>query len=221
MENLRKQTADYNKGLAAHAGLCERLMSQVKKEEREVQELTAKTQAHLKSGNRKIAGQYALRLQTLKKDLEENRSQLEAAESTYKELLRTRDVTVKQAQQKIEALKRDISDMKMQTAMAELNEMASGMIGSIGGSGDTLNRLETMVREERDLAAGRARVARDSIDTTEIRQLEAEEEALEEMALADFAAESGIVLEGSGTAGSVESPAAKEEPPALEDEKQM
>jgi len=30
-ENLRKQIAQYNQGLASHAGLCERLMSQVKK----------------------------------------------------------------------------------------------------------------------------------------------------------------------------------------------
>ncbi|HLO41006.1 MAG TPA: hypothetical protein VK176_08285, partial [Phycisphaerales bacterium] len=30
-ENLRKQVAQYNQGLAAHAGLAERLMSQVKK----------------------------------------------------------------------------------------------------------------------------------------------------------------------------------------------
>ena len=27
-ENLRKQIANYNQGLAAHAGLCERLMTQ-------------------------------------------------------------------------------------------------------------------------------------------------------------------------------------------------
>lgn len=30
-ENLRQQVSRYNEGLAAHAGLCERLMSQVKK----------------------------------------------------------------------------------------------------------------------------------------------------------------------------------------------
>ena len=30
-ENLRRQIANYNQGLAAHAGLCERLMTQVKR----------------------------------------------------------------------------------------------------------------------------------------------------------------------------------------------
>ena len=41
-ENLRKQIAQYNQGLAGHAGLAERLMSQVRKLESEEAELRAK-----------------------------------------------------------------------------------------------------------------------------------------------------------------------------------
>ena len=197
-ENLRKQISEYNKGLAAHAALCERMMSQVKKEEREEKELTAKTTAHLKAGNKRLAGQYALRLQTVKAELAENRQQLKDAETTYKELMSARDVAVKSAREKIESLKRNISDMKMNTAMAELNEMAASMVGNIGGSGDTLNRLEEMVSEEKDKAAGRARVARDSIDTGDLKELEAEQDAMEDMALADFAADAGIVIDSGG-----------------------
>src|SRR5215470_11401778 len=98
-ENLRKQIANYNQGLAAHAGLCERLMSQVRKLESEERDLRAKTAANLRAGNRDTA---------------------------------------------------------------ELSERASAMISSIGGRGDTLDRLSTMVEEERTKAAGRARVAHDS-----------------------------------------------------------
>jgi hypothetical protein len=47
--------------------------------------------------------------------------------------------------------------------------MASGMISSIGGSGDTLDRLQNMVEEERTKAAGRARVAHDSMDMSGIQ----------------------------------------------------
>ena len=47
-ENLRKQIAQYNQGLAEHAGLCERLMSQVKKLETDENELRAKTSVHLR-----------------------------------------------------------------------------------------------------------------------------------------------------------------------------
>ncbi len=220
-ENLRKQISEFNNGLAAHAGLCERLMSQVKKEDQEIKELTAKTTAHLKTGNKKLAGQYALRLQKVKGEVEENRQQLKDAETTYKELLNARDVAKRSVEEKIAALKKDISDMKMDTAMADLNEMAAGMIGEIGGSGDTLNRLEEMVREEKDEAAGRARVAKDSIDTTELKEMEAEQDAMEDMALADFAAEAGIVMDEGSDSDSASESSAAEQPLSEGDGKTM
>jgi phage shock protein A len=194
-ENLRKQIANYNQGLASHAGLCERLMSQVKKLETEERELRAKAAAHLKAGNREAAGQYALQLQSTTTQLAENRQQLEAAEKTYQDLIKARDVAIKAAQSKIESLKYALTDLKIKRATAEMNEMASGMIGSIGGSGDTLNRLHDMVEEERQKASGRARVARDSIDMSEVRVKDEEQTALAAQALADFAAKEGIALE--------------------------
>lgn len=200
-ENLREQVAKYNQGLASHAGLCERLMAQVKKLEAEERDLRAKTGAHLRAGNRDAAGQYAVRLQTVQRELGENRTQLEQAESTYQNLLKARDVAINAARAKIENLKASITDMKMKQAMAELHEMSAGMVSSIGGSGDTLDRLTEMVSEERDKAAGRARVAKDSIDFSGIQVKEAEQKALAEQALADFAAQEGIALEGNGTAG--------------------
>jgi len=196
-ENLRKQIANYNQGLASHAGLCEKLMAQVKKLEHEERELKAKTTANLRAGNRQAAGQYALRLRNIAEQLTENRAQLEDAEKTYDDLVKARDVAVKQAQDKIQSLKYQLDDLKVKKATAELNEMASGMISTIGGSGDTLNRLHEMVEEERTKAAGRARVAKDSINMNEVNMKANEEEALAELALADFAAEEGISLDDS------------------------
>lgn len=195
-ENLRKQIGSYNQGLAAHAGLAERMMSQVRKLETEERELRASTTAHLRAGNKDAAGQYALRLQTVTRELEENRRQMAQAEETYRNLVKARDVAVNAARAKIEGLKGAINDMRMKKAMAEMNEMAAGMVGQIGGSGDTLNRLHEMVEEERTKAAGRARVARDSIDMTQIHVKEAEQQALADQALAEFAAAEGISLGG-------------------------
>ncbi|MGA8654963.1 MAG: PspA/IM30 family protein [Chthoniobacterales bacterium] len=194
-ENLRKQIAQYNQGLAAHAGLCERLITQVKKLETEERELRAKTTAFLRAGNREPAGHCALRLQTIQRELQEDRAQLDQAEKTYQELIRARDVSIKNAQAKIEALRFSLDDLKIKKATAELSEMASGMITQIGGTGDTLQRLQNMVEEEREKAAGRARLARDTLDTTGVVIQEAEHQALEEQALADFAAAEGIHLE--------------------------
>jgi phage shock protein A len=218
-ENLRKQIAQYNQGLASHAGLCESLMSQVRKLESEERDLKAKTSANLRAGNRTAAAQYALRLQTVSRELEENRKQLEQAETTYKDLLKARDVAVGTARAKIESLKAGISDLKMKRAMAELTEMASGMITTIGGSGDTLDRLQGMVEEERSKAAGRARVARDSMDMSNIQLKESEQNALADQALADFAAKEGIALEptaSGASAGPAPDPPAKTMGPQTE-----
>src|SRR5581483_4174063 len=164
-ENLRKQIASYNQGLISHAALCERLMSRVKKLQADQSDFRAKTAAHLRVGNRDAAGQYALRLQTIERELDENKKQLEQAETTYKDLVRARDVAVANAKSKIESIKANISDMKTKRALADLTETASGMITNLGGTGDTLQRLESMVDEERSKASGRVRVAQGSLDT--------------------------------------------------------
>lgn len=204
-ENLRKQIAKFNQGLASHAGMVEKLVTQAKRLDKQEEEYRAKTAAHLKAGNRQLAGEFALKLKKADAEHDDVKSQLEEAEAQYKELVKARDISVKEARAKIDSLTRGIDDMKVQKAMAELNEMAGGMVSEIGGSGDTLNRLEEIVEEERTKAKGRARVARDTIDMGDLDMAEAEQDAMAEMALADFAAAEGIQMEtppADTTAGS-------------------
>ena len=81
--------------------------------------------------------------------------------------------------------------------------MASGMITSIGGSGDTLDRLHKMVEEERE-AGRRPRPHRPRLPehrpTSPSRKTN--RRALADQALADFAAKEGLALEPA--AGSAE-----------------
>lgn len=210
-ENLRKQIARFNDNLANHAGFCERLMRQIKNLESQERDLSAKAAANLKVGNRAAAGQYALQLKTVKEQLEENRQQLVAAEETYKKLVQARDVSVREAQNKIESLKRLLTETEMLEAQAELQEMAKGMISTIGGSGDTLARVEEYVTERRDKAAGRARVASSSIDTSQVQLMEAEQAALADQALTEFAAAYGLEVPG---AVATQADAAAPAPPA-------
>ena len=194
-ENLRLQIAKYNQGLASHAGLCEGLMAQVKRLEMDERDLRSKASANLKAGNRQVAAQYALRLQTVERELGEDRRQLAQSEETYQNLVKARDVAITSAKQKIETLRRDLDDLKVKQAMAELTEMATGMVSSIGGSGDTMDRLHEMVQQESQKAAGRVRVAKDTLDMSEVKMAEAEQAALAEQALAEFAAKEGVLLE--------------------------
>jgi hypothetical protein len=116
-------------------------------------------------------------------------------------------VSVREASEKIEKLKRLISETEMLEAQAELQEMASSMIGSIGGSGDTLNRVEEYLNERRDKAAGRARVAKGALDMTEVSIKDEEQKALADQALAEFASAYGMELPAASAQGA---PAASE-----------
>lgn len=207
-ENLRKRIGQFNQSLATHAGVCEKLITQVKRQEAADQELKGKAAANLRAGNQRLAGETALELQRVRKELAESVIQLGEAEKTYRELVRSRDTAIQTARAKIELLRKELDSMKMNTALAEMNEMASGMLTNIGGSGDTLDRLQRMIEEENTKVAGRARVARDSIDTTGFQEKAAEREALGDIALADLAAELGMALPSEST--SAASPAKKE-----------
>lgn len=212
-ENLRQQIARFNDNLANHAGFVERLLRQVKTQEAQEREYAAKAAAHLKAGNRDAAGQYALQLRTVKTQLEENRAQLVGAEQTYQKLVKTRDVAVRDAQDKIESLKRMLTETEMMEAQAELQEMAQGMIMSIGGSGDTIARVEEYLTERRDKAAGRARVAASSIDTTEVDLKAGEQQALADQALVEFAAAYGLEMPAAEAAPATAETKGAAEPP--------
>lgn len=214
-ENLRQQIASFNENLANHAAFVERLMRQVKNLEAQERELAAKAAAHLKVGNRGSAGQYALQLKTVKEQLEENRMQLESAEETFKKLTKARDVAVREAKAKIDSLKRMLTETEMLEAQAELQEMAQGMITEIGGSGDTLNRVEEYLTERRDQAAGRARVASTSIDTSDVELMEAEQEALADQALGEFAAAYGLEMPAAESAAADAGAGGEEEAPPV------
>ena len=194
-ESLRKEIANYNQGLAAHAGMCEGLMAKVTKLTAEEKDTRAKATAHVRAGNKDAAGQYALKLQAITAELAETHQKADEAEQTYQKLLRARDVSVKAAQEKIESLKDKLGDLKVEKANASLQEMATGMVGSIGSAGEALDRLQNMVEEERTKAAGRARVAKDSLNITDITVKDGETKALQDQALADFAAKEGLALE--------------------------
>lgn len=210
-ENLRRQIARFNENLQNHAAFTERLMRQVKTLEQKEKELTAKIAANIKAGNRNVAGQMALELQTVKGQLQENREQLEAAEETYKKLVKSRDVSIEEAKAKIQKLEKMISETEMMEAQAELQEMATGMISTIGGSGDTLDRVETYLQERRDKAAGKARVAASSLDIKEVELKEAEQQALADQALAEFEAAYGFTAPTAKPADTTEPPTPQKE----------
>ena len=185
-ERLRKVVGRYNEGLVSHAALAERLKIQVADGEAKVAETTAKTQALVKAAETKAAGRYALQLKEATARLAEDRKQLTAAEDTFRHLVSTRDVAVAEARTRIEQLRRQIGDLKVNRAVADLQGMANAMMDDFNAPGDSLNRLQEMVAEEREKARARTRVVTSTTSASDIAAREIEQDALAAQALAEF-----------------------------------
>jgi phage shock protein A len=185
-EQLCSRIAQYNRGLAGYAAMSERLKGQQKKLAHERRTHEARLAARLTAGDRTAAGRHALRIEVIDRESLQHAQRLTETEATYRELVRARDAALAAAGDKIESLKRSIGDYQVQKALAELTEVAAGMHGSLGLSDGTLERLKERVDDKRNLAAGRARVARDGIDTTSIEVQEAERDGIAQQALDRF-----------------------------------
>ena len=185
-ENLRKLIGQFNQGLVTHAAVSERLISEVGRGEARAAELTSRTSALVRAGEREAASRYALELKEVTAKLADDRRQLNASEETYHELVRTREAAVANARAKIEQVRRQIGELKVRRAIADLEGIAQTMIDGMSSHGDSLNRLEEMVTEEREKAAARGRVNSRHIDPEEARLRERERSALAASALDEF-----------------------------------
>ena len=162
---LRVQVARYNRGLAAHAAIGERLRRRATQLEQERRVLTHRVERRLAAGDRARAAEAALRLEGVCAELAHGAEQIERSEATYQELTLSRNRAVESARARIEAMKRTIGEVQAQRALAELCELAADLEGSIGVSEGTLERVHERLEEERELAMGRARVARETLDS--------------------------------------------------------
>jgi phage shock protein A len=197
-ERLRKAVGLYNENLARQAGFVERLRAQSAALKKQANELTASTTAHLRAGNRALAANLALDLKRVHEQLDENTRQEEEAEGMYQNYLRQRDIVIREAQEKIQALSRQISHVELMEAQAELSRMATSTPMAVGDTGDTLKRVEEGLQERYEKAAGTVRVAKDSILGEDLKMKDAERQALADQALAEFAASMGIAAEPAG-----------------------
>lgn len=185
-ENLRKLIGQFNGGLVAHASVWERLISQVDRGTSEAAELAVRINACVKAGDRTTAAKFALELKQLNTRLEIDRGQLAMSEQTYNQLVRRRDQAVAETKDRIEHVRRQIGDLKVKRAIADLEGMANAMIGSLGSHGDSLARLKELVEEERETASAHARVASGTFEPDMDRARENLREVLAEDALEAF-----------------------------------
>lgn len=182
--NHNKAVADYNLNLGKQAGQIERLRIQIARDERQLTSDKAQATACVNAKQLDRAGQFALSVKKLTTSIGENQHQLNDAETLLKNLTRQRDAAVKASNDRIMLIKSKISQAQMAEAQSTLAQMASVQLFDPAGGG--LGKLEERLDERIADARGKARVATDSIASSNWIATEAEQKALEAAALAEM-----------------------------------
>lgn len=186
VNTFNRSVANYNQNLSRQGGLVERLKQQVAENQRQLEVNTAQAKAAAAAGSMERAGKFALDAKKNAVDLEENRKQLVDADTMFKDLTRQRDVSVKAARERINRVKAKIGKAEMAEANAKMAEMASVQLFDPNGGG--LSKMEERLDERAALAAGKARVARDQLESASWIATEGEQKAMESAALAELLA---------------------------------
>ena len=156
------------------------------------QELVAKVKAYLKAGNRETAASFALELSKVRKELEENRAQLEMHEKAYNNNLRK----IKNASGKLAKVRQKIqkydAELKMSRAEAELAKLSESFEFDVTTD---FGQIEAVIEDKINLNRAKARVAADMSGEgiAEIEAEEAMEAAMAEDALKEFEIDLGLV----------------------------
>lgn len=178
-------------GLEQYRALVERVSRQVASLEGREQAVTAKIKAYLKAGDRNTAGQFAMELEDLKKDLAENRQQLAMHEEAYGNNVEKIKHASKNLNKVRDKIKKYQAELKMSQAEAELAKLSQTFKFDLTTD---FGEIEQVIHDKIDLNRGAVRVAADlsGEGLVEIKAEKAMEKAMADDLLLKFEKEMGI-----------------------------
>ncbi|MBI3099079.1 MAG: PspA/IM30 family protein [Planctomycetes bacterium] len=213
-EDFRAKMAQARDALANSAGLVSKLQGQIRDQQSQITQITARITANVKAGNTAVAGELALRLSTLKADLARNQEQLKIAEQSYQTAVKQVSMAQTEFQKKMEQLKTKLNQAKINEALAAATSASANMSFKIGDLGDSLGRVDEILTDRVAKAEGKVRATGDLVaaQSVELGMKEEEQKALADQALAEFMASQGLSLPGAKVAEGAG--AATDAPPA-------
>jgi phage shock protein A len=173
-----EQMKEGRQGLELYRALVERVTRQVKEQERHMAQLEAQAKAYLKAGDRDTAAKFALEMEKLRGDLEQNREQLGMHEQAYNNnLLKIQHATKKLAEVR-ERINKHEAELKMSEAEAEVAKLAEQFDFNVTTD---FGQLETVINEKIDKNRGKVRVAAD-LSNRGVTDIQAEQNMEKSMA---------------------------------------
>jgi len=178
VDQATERLKEGRKGLEMYRGLVETVARQVTNGKANAAQLEAQIKAHLKAGNRDVAGQLAVQLQKVQAELAQNESQLQMHEQAYQNNL----LKIQKANKDIIAVRDRIqkyhAELKMSEAEAEIAQISESFDMNVTTN---FGEVENLIQRKIDANRGRARVAAD-MSSKGIEQIKADEAAEKQMA---------------------------------------
>jgi phage shock protein A len=178
VDQATERLKEGRRGLEMYRGLVESVARQVATGKANIARLESQVKAHLKAGNREVAGQLALQLQKAQNELAANEQQLQMHEQAYQNNLLKIQKANKDIVKVREKIQQYHADLKMSAAEAEIAQIAESFDMNVTTD---FGEIETVIQRKIDANRGRARVAAD-MSARGIEQIKAEEAAEKAMA---------------------------------------
>jgi phage shock protein A len=179
------------KGLEMYRGLVETVARQVAAGNSNIGQLESQIKAHLKAGNRDVAGQLAIQLQKAQTELAANEGQLQMHEGAYQNNLLKIQKANKDIVKVREKIQQYHAELKMSAAEAEIAQISESFDMNVTTD---FGEVESMIQRKIDSNRGRARVASDmsSKGVEFIKAEEAAEKAMAEDLLSKYEVQLGL-----------------------------
>jgi phage shock protein A len=178
VDSATERLKEGRKGLEMYRGLVETVARQVALGKSNASQLEAQIKAHLKAGNRDVAGQLAVQLQKTQNELDANQKQLEMHETAYQNNLLKIQKANKDIIKVRDKIRQYDADLKMSAAEAEISKISESF--DLNMTTD-FGQIESVIQRQIDTNRGKARVAAD-MSSKGIEAIKADEAADKAMA---------------------------------------
>jgi phage shock protein A len=191
VDGATERLKEGRKGLEMYRGLVETVARQVAAGKSNAGQLEAQIKAHLKAGNRDVAGQLAIQLQKVQTELANNENQLQMHEQAYQNNLLKIQKANKDIVKVREKIQQYHAELKMSAAEAEIAQISESFDMNVTTD---FGEVESMIQRKIDTNRGRARVASDmsSKGIEVIKAEEAAEKAMAEDLLSKYEVQLGL-----------------------------
>jgi phage shock protein A len=205
IRDLNDQIPQMNENIATVKANLLMLQKEMNRNEKAIQDLTAKVKSAIQADRDDIAEGYALQLEKAKENYEHTKDQLAFAEKAYEKAIKVKKVFMREKDRKIQEAKEALRASERSEWQARIADTLEQF--EVGGIDATHDEMINRINEQSAKNEARMEIALDSIDT-ETMEIEANAEKLRAKSLVEqFKMEMG---EKSGSINIDEEEPAKE-----------